>query len=137
MTRWARREIAWVAGLLEGEGSFSKYAAGKNTTYAIQCKMADEDVVRRLQAVLGVGRVTYVPPSQTGYQAQWALRITRLRHVYAVCVAIHPFMGLRRRRRIEQLLCLMNAERSEAELQRAYVEAGKRSAMLRQMRRGE
>lgn len=53
-------ELAWAAGLFEGEGSISPRRNGKPR---LQVKMTDEDVVRRLRDV--VGGVVYGP-----YQAK-------------------------------------------------------------------
>ena len=46
-------EIAWAAGLFEGEGSVST----QGRAVVIQVKMTDEDVIRRFDAVVGRGRV--------------------------------------------------------------------------------
>jgi len=45
-------EAAWLAGILEGEGSF---LSGKSI--AIQVTMTDLDVLERLQPITGLGRV--------------------------------------------------------------------------------
>jgi hypothetical protein len=57
----SRDEIAWAAGLFEGEGCIS------TTTYRLQVAlvMTDEDMVRRFDAIVERGKVygPYHPPS--------------------------------------------------------------------------
>lgn len=52
-------EIAWAAGILEGEGCFSRHIRSSNGAlcFAIHCEMSDEDVIRKLHAVFKVGTV--------------------------------------------------------------------------------
>jgi hypothetical protein len=46
-------EIAWAAGLFEGEGSVTT----QDGAVIVQVKMTDEDVIRRFDSVVGRGRV--------------------------------------------------------------------------------
>jgi hypothetical protein len=48
-----RHEVAWAAGLFEGEGSITMNGARR----AVQLRNCDEEVVRRFQKVLRVGKV--------------------------------------------------------------------------------
>lgn len=45
----------WLVGLLEGEGSFLKPSPSKPREPKIDVEMTDEDVIRRLSALFGVG----------------------------------------------------------------------------------
>ena len=45
----------WLVGLLEGEGSFLKPSPSKPREPKIDVEMKDEDVIRRVAALLGVG----------------------------------------------------------------------------------
>lgn len=91
------RSIAWLAGLLEGEGSFARGPHAR-----INLAMTDVDVVRRAADLMGGAEVYAIPvPGQkTRYQFG----------VYGPTAAgwmmtLWPFMGARRRERIsEQLL---------------------------------
>lgn len=59
-------EMAWAAGLFEGEGSIG--------AKRLQLKMISEESVRRFGAVIGVGKVygPYGPyPSQLGKKPYW------------------------------------------------------------------
>ena len=46
------KEIAWLAGLLEGEGSFGAYVKGSQSP-CIQFSMCDKDVLERAANMLG------------------------------------------------------------------------------------
>lgn len=106
------QEIAWAAGVLEGEGCFTRQASytrkdgSKLYAIAIRCAMGDGDVVRRLHRVLRVGRVYYwSPPShrKRGFAPQYVLGIYA-RQARGVMRLILPYMCKRRSARIRQLL---------------------------------
>lgn len=50
-------EIAWAAGLFEGEGSFflNQHQHGRRASVAARLAMTDEDVVDRFAVIVGVG----------------------------------------------------------------------------------
>jgi hypothetical protein len=72
-------EIAWAAGLFEGEGCISHMQRGSGLDLQIALAMTDEEVVRRFDAVVDRGRVygPYLPPSHGSRRKQfwrWAAR---------------------------------------------------------------
>lgn len=105
-------ELGWMAGLLEGEGTFwfenSRYRYPR-----VQIYMTDEDVVRRIAEVAGVGNVTG-PHTRSGddgrgsdmslWKPQWGWTVTRKEQVYWLCRTILPYMGKRRTAKINELL---------------------------------
>ena len=48
------KELYWLAGLLEGEGSFMRGAPSRPNTPMVSLSMTDEDVVARVGRMLGV-----------------------------------------------------------------------------------
>lgn len=50
-----KSELAWVAGLLEGEGCFRLKKGGTKRAVCITCHMTDPDVLRTLRRRVGVG----------------------------------------------------------------------------------
>lgn len=92
------RDIAWAAGLFEGEGHI-----GFNHKSSVQLSvtMADRDVVERLRDVIGIPvRITVQDRSYQGRRRtlyQW--RVSRQCEAYAVLVMFYPFFGERRRAR--------------------------------------
>ena len=93
-------DIAWLAGLLEGEGSFFY-----KTSPAIRLKMADRDVVERAGRLLGVRQV--MPQQPDKRHPEWKLQY--LAQLYSAPAAgwmmtIYQFMGVRRKERIRDVL---------------------------------
>lgn len=94
---------AWVAGLIEGEGS---YYLRDHTTYpavVFQLNMTDEDVVRRAQEVAGVGKVNPHAPGVRSVKQQWRWRVAAQAEVAWLMDEMYPLMGLRRKQKIDEL----------------------------------
>lgn len=94
-------DIAWVAGIIEGEGSFS--LDGK-TSGRITVKMTDYDIIERLQTVTNTGTI-YGPykKAQAHHKPAWHWKVYDRREVARLLLAIYPLMGERRRERIAEL----------------------------------
>jgi LAGLIDADG-like domain len=94
-------DAAWVAGLLEGEGTFPLRSTGGGT---IRVQMTDEDVIERLYQVLTIGnRGTYIPRNPHHKQS-WMLTVARREYIFWLIEQIGPFMGDRRRAAIYLLI---------------------------------
>jgi hypothetical protein len=105
-------EIAWLAGLLEGEGCFSvtqRLEHNRLTTrVSVVLVMTDEDVVYRAQALTGLGRLYYdardkVPNNKPVYI--W--RVAVVAEVVPLLQCLLPYMGHRRTARINQALAVV------------------------------
>jgi len=101
---WSRESLAWLAGLLEGEGSF----VVNDTRPQITVDMTDEDVIRRCHEIAGVGHV-YGPyarqRSTTGPRKDlWSWRVSQQLHTYALMVALYPWMGQRRQEKMREIM---------------------------------
>lgn len=86
-------EIAWLAGLYEGEGS----CYGGNGTLHLSIKMADLDVLERAREIAGCGLVH--GPYTRGpahWKPMWQFRIHRDEQALAVATRIRPFLMSRR-----------------------------------------
>lgn len=100
-------DLAWLAGLLEGEGCFYALRNSDKQRYrypAVDLKMNDEDVVRRASLLMGATWVTNTHPptaKNTAYvtrvQGKRALQVMRL---------VLPYMGARRTAKIKELFSL-------------------------------
>jgi hypothetical protein len=51
-------EIAWAAGLFEGEGSITRFGRSGKFDLRVSLNMTDEDVVRRFDAIVDRGKVS-------------------------------------------------------------------------------
>lgn len=100
-------DLAWVAGLLEGEGSFciAKKKDRPSNYPIITCNMTDLDVIERLRGITGVGSIVSIqPPGNTKRQYRW--RVARHNDCFVLAGLLYPYMGTRRRKQIEELLKL-------------------------------
>lgn len=92
-------QIAWCAGVLEGEGTFRVSSRGG---VQISCSMTDGDIIERLQGIMG-GR--YGTPSTTkGGKTLYPWHMSMREDVVPWLEALHPHMGIRRGAKIQELL---------------------------------
>jgi hypothetical protein len=105
------KELYWVAGLLEGEGCFRvrknslRKAGGRYTEVCVEVNMTDEEVIRKLHAMVGVGKVygPYRADTNPNRQPIWRWTLTRTAEVQEFMLALYPLLGSRRQRRIKEL----------------------------------
>jgi hypothetical protein len=105
-------DLAWLAGLLEGEGYFGigvRKATAKNRqlrdskTPRITLTMTDEDVVRRAHALAGVGKV-YGPYARGEWKPQWSWMVANRKDALPLMEKLRPHMGQRRAAKIAEIL---------------------------------
>jgi hypothetical protein len=123
-------DIAWIAGLLEGEGYFGiddhqrNYKVSKSPPAPfIKISMVDEDIIQRLSKLLNK---SYFLPSRktvTGKQV-YTLYIGEKEKVLFVLQKILPYMGVRRGERITECISHLQAWKE-------WVENGGRSEMAK------
>jgi hypothetical protein len=93
-------EWAWLAGLFEGEGCIT--FTGKSSV-ALSLGMTDRDVVRRAQAVAGVGRF-FEQERRPQYKPLLAWRVQVAAEVRYVLEQMRPWLGERRGERADEAL---------------------------------
>lgn len=99
--------IAWLAGLFEGEGcAWLRESAktGKRNRFVLQIAMTDEDIVRRAHAIAGVGSVHERTRLTKGGKRVWTWSVTNAEHAAGLAMTIYTFLGSRRQARIRELL---------------------------------
>ena len=94
-------EIAWLAGWLEGEGTFGVQPGGYPK---IAAASVDLDVLERAYKLTHVGRISQVKKQQEHHQQCWVWQVSRINDTVPLLEAILPFMMERRAARIRQLL---------------------------------
>jgi hypothetical protein len=104
------RDLYWLAGLLEGEGSFqvgydNRQGLGRSPRRypRLQLRMTDEDVIARAAALLGCSYHGSVSPSAVGKKPVYGLAINDARAV-ALMRQLRPLLGERRQQRIDEIL---------------------------------
>ena len=121
----AASDIAWAAGLFEGEGCLS---FGHRTLHATLA-MTDVDVVDRFQSIVGFGqrreRVDGHRSDPRGYKHEWKTAYvwdaSSFEHVQALIAMFWPFFGERRRARARNLMQSKRVDRLQAYRNRGQV----------------
>lgn len=114
-------EIAWLAGLLEGEGCFSNRSL-RYCSLSIQLIMTDADVVVRAAKAMGAYKVVKVKenPNRAGSK-QLYRAVVYGDSAIQVMERILPYMGERRSKKIIGLLNLrMSASKSPYPIRKSY-----------------
>lgn len=93
---WSRENLAWAAGIFEGEGSITRRR--KRDTNLVLA-MTDEDVVRRFHEAIGHGTVYGPYKTSSGVKLQWRWACTGSKNCIAVLAALWCFLGKRRKER--------------------------------------
>ena len=99
-------DLAWLAGLLEGEGYFgtvSNHVGGRRYRYArVGVAMTDRDVIERV-ARLWQASVSVVKPSGVSKKMAYRTHLFGQRAVKMMQM-LKPLMGTRRQQRIAEVL---------------------------------
>jgi hypothetical protein len=118
------RDLCWLAGLIEGEGTFLAGSPSAPRSPAVQLAMVDRDIVDRAGELLGAA-VVVVPSRREGWQTTYSVRVRGLRAVLWMH-RLRPLMGIRRQKQIDRAVAcyapdprrLLNDERASEALQR-------------------
>lgn len=106
-------DLAWVAGLLEGEGcfAFKKDKRSSRLDCIVKCSMTDKDVLGRLKQKVG-GRLTgpYKNGKPKHYKPIYQWSLYKQEEVNSLLLNLAPLMGSRRQEKIYILLSLLSAK---------------------------
>lgn len=101
-------EIGWIAGLIEGEGSFSikksKRKHGYSCTPMVQLASTDKDVVDRLQTLVPAGSVCEPTRLTKGGKQVYKWSLSSSDAVLDLLILLFPLMSGRRKTRIREIL---------------------------------
>lgn len=107
-----RVELAWAAGLFEGEGSFSAYPregrlGPRGYPYA-ELSSTDEDTLIRFRDAVKLGTVTgpHIRKDKPNSKPQWRWRLQGLEGTQALISLLWYGLGLRRRARARGVINL-------------------------------
>lgn len=107
-------QIAWAAGIIEGEGCISllRSEGARRNYVSLQVNMTDEDVVEKLYNIFKVGTFApWHPPSHknTGRKPQFRWRVSG-RPAEEVLWRIAPHLGKRRLAKFAEVLAKSTGE---------------------------
>ena len=95
-------EWAWLAGLLEGEGSFMAPVPSKPNTPIISLHMTDEDIVARVAAMFEL-KYMHCKRQKAHHKASFSVQVRGAKAVDAMR-RLRPMMGPRRQSQIDRAL---------------------------------
>jgi hypothetical protein len=135
------RDLYWLAGLLEGEGSFVAGPPSSPNRPRIQISMTDQDVVERVAAFFGIQYIQVRRQGKEGQNWKTAYNVfLRGKRAIALMKILYPLMGKRRRKQIEHALasydpykhCKNTAKLSESQVLEIYrrAHAGERHHLI-------
>ena len=140
MLNLTETEIAWIAGILEGEGYFGidnrskdRYEVSKSPPAPfIKISMVDEDIIQRLSKLLDK---SYFSPSRKTVKDKqvYTLHIGEKEKVLFILQKILPYMGVRRGERITECISHLQTWKEWVE-NGGRVENAKRANQIRQQK---
>jgi hypothetical protein len=116
-------EVAWAAGLFEGEGCLTSIHQGEGRiNLVMKLGMTDEDVVRKFARIVGCGNVREQHPTGRGRKTSWHWYCGAQKEIERLVAFFSPYFGTRRLARASELL---EARRQYVERRRGDPRAGK------------
>lgn len=93
--KWSRENLAWAAGIFEGEGCISVSTKGRRRL-KLSVSMTDRDVIEKLSRIIGLGSIGG-PYTKVGLKDNWQWQVTSSEDVQAVLAAFWEFLCSRRK----------------------------------------
>lgn len=110
-------EVAWVAGLFEGEGTLYSYRekrGGRLMYWHLNIRMTDEDVIRKAHELTGVGTFSRIDkPYQRSIKLLYKWSVTSRLQLAALLPQLLPHMGERRAAKMRECLAWCQEERPQ------------------------
>lgn len=102
-------QLAWTAGLLEGEGSFSTYGSGN--TPRIAASSTDKDVLEQLVFFAG-GRIYPLKKRKSHWKDAWVWVLT-CDEAVSLMQNLLPWLGKRRKQRVVECLQIVEETKNK------------------------
>jgi hypothetical protein len=115
----SRENLAWVAGLFEGEGSFTLIQTGPYPVIRAKVSMTDKDVVEKIYAIVGFGSFFEARQTNPLHQLQWQWQTASFEGFQAFAAMVWPWLCSRRRLKVIEIFTFM----------KSYYQARKRPSM--------
>ena len=95
-------DAAWLAGILEGEGSFMMSVSRGCRYPCVTVNMTDRDIIERVTVLLGCS--VYVIPNRRIDRKQSYRATVQGSRAAEIMTQLRPWMGLRRGAKIDEIL---------------------------------
>lgn len=114
---WNRENLAWAAGLFEGEGCFYIHRSRGRAYSRMTVTSTDQDVLERFRQIVGCGHIGKQPISlaakATGSKKQpYRWHVGGRLNVYGIGVALFSWLGKRRRAKFREMIAATTAWQS-------------------------
>jgi hypothetical protein len=101
--------VAWAAGLFEGEGSimhgsYLRPTGSVATRRRLSMESSDEDVMRRFTAIVGAGSIHEVPGRKSHHKLMFKWETARWADIERILQSFMPYLGERRAEKARELL---------------------------------
>jgi len=93
----------WLAGILEGEGSFSAGPPSQPNQPRIQIQMSDKDIIERVADLFGVNYIHEAVPEKENWSTTYKVEV-KGGPAMELMNLLKPLMGRRRTQQIEDAL---------------------------------
>src|ERR1700739_4570225 len=97
---WSKTDIAWVAGLLEGEGYFAIKTTGHYRRPHVQLRMTDKDVVEKFAALVGL-KIQSMGGERENRRTIWNCTVAGW-HAVDLCRVGRDHMGVGRQTKLDE-----------------------------------
>lgn len=115
-------EVAWMAGLLEGEGSFMKSPPSSPNTPRVVIQMCDLDVIQRVAEMWGTSvSKTGHHKKNENWRPSWKVTL-RSGPAIDLMTMVYPHMGARRKEQIEEAVAEYNPGTRRSSLSESDIE---------------
>lgn len=111
----SNHNMAWVAGILEGEGCFYLNKKANAPVCRVQVLMSDEDVINKLAETTGCGSV-YRLTKKPNRKQVWGWTVAKQLDVHDILLRVKPYMMARRRAKLDELLQELHKKEAIKEL---------------------
>ena len=102
MKTFSEKDLYYIAGLLEGEGSFTSTHSNTARYISIKIKMTDKDII---DWVADMWETTvYMQEYDNHWKTSYTTQLRRKAECIEFLKLIHPLMGTRRSQRIQEIL---------------------------------
>lgn len=101
----AECNIAWAAGIVEGEGCMSLVKTKSGLYPKLTVQMSDEDIILRLKDILNCGTVS---SHQRGINKRlYQLNVYTKSDLYETIKVLYPYFGKRRKEKAEEVMTFL------------------------------
>ncbi len=117
-----REQLAWAAGLFEGEGclSFTRRPNGSLRNAQAILRMTDEDTVRSFQQALGFGTIYAYPKRREHWKPTWDWKASTFELFQMTVILLWPWLKSRRRAKAVKVLQQYHAAEPVRTVKRTY-----------------